>query len=78
MTDAIHFPEKDHPLREDVRRLGALLGSVLRQQEGDELFERVERSRRAARRRRRPVAGHVDRAGWHLARCRAAFLGPAG
>ncbi len=42
----------DAPLRDDVRRLGALLGDVLRAQGGSALFERVESARRAARARR--------------------------
>src|SRR5689334_6011905 len=33
------------PLREDVRLLGELLGSVLREHEGDALYEQVERVR---------------------------------
>ena len=43
-------------LRRDVRFLGALLGEVLREQDGDELFEIVEGARVAARSRR-----HGDR-----------------
>ena len=39
-------------LRQDVRYLGALLGEVLREQGGDELFQIVEESRLAARSRR--------------------------
>ncbi len=49
---AILFAPEDEPLRRDVRELGALLGDVLREQAGDELFERVETARKAARRRR--------------------------
>jgi phosphoenolpyruvate carboxylase len=37
---------KDSPLRRDVRSLGALLGQVLREQAGQELFESVEQLRR--------------------------------
>jgi phosphoenolpyruvate carboxylase len=48
----LEFPPKDEPLREDVRTLGALVGEVLREQGGDELFGAVERARRAAIRRR--------------------------
>ena len=40
-------------LREDVRYLGALLGDVLREQGGDDLFETIESARLAARSRRR-------------------------
>jgi phosphoenolpyruvate carboxylase len=51
------FPPKDLPLRDDVRTLGALLGDVLREQGGPELFGRVEAARLAARRRRAGEAG---------------------
>jgi len=37
---------KDHPLRRDVRSLGAILGRVLIEQAGQELFESVEGLRR--------------------------------
>jgi len=36
---------KDAPLRRDVRSLGKLLGDVIREQEGDALFEAVEELR---------------------------------
>ena len=39
---------KEAPLRRDVRSLGTLLGRVLREQEGDELFAAVEELRRLA------------------------------
>ncbi len=48
MRSGLHFPPKDEPLREDVRRLGALVGETLREQGGDELFDRVEAARRGA------------------------------
>lgn len=48
----IDFPEKDQPLRHDVGLLGELVGKVIREQGGDELFECVERARRAAIARR--------------------------
>ena len=41
------------PLRDDVRLLGGLLGETLRRQEGEPLFERVERVRAFAKRTRR-------------------------
>jgi phosphoenolpyruvate carboxylase len=39
---------KDVPLREDVRLLGRILGDTLREQEGEETFQLIERVRRAA------------------------------
>ncbi len=39
-------PAKDHPLRRDVRSLGAILGQVLVEQSGQSLFESVEELRR--------------------------------
>ena len=46
------FDATDAPLRSDVRFLGALLGEVLKEQGGNELFDVVETARRAARARR--------------------------
>jgi phosphoenolpyruvate carboxylase len=43
---------KDAPLRRDVRSLGMLLGEVLREQAGEELFEQVEELRQGTIRRR--------------------------
>jgi phosphoenolpyruvate carboxylase len=39
-------PAKDNPLRRDVRSLGAILGQVLVEQSGQEVFESVEQLRR--------------------------------
>ncbi len=39
-------PAKDNPLRRDVRSLGAILGQVLVEQSGQEIFESVEELRR--------------------------------
>jgi len=52
--------DKDAPLKEDIRLLGRLLGDVLREQEGDAVFDVVETIRQTAVRFRReadPVAG---------------------
>ena len=48
----IVFEDKDQPLRDDVRMLGAMLGELIREQSGDELFEFVENARLRAIRRR--------------------------
>ena len=45
--------DKDQPLREDIRLLGRLLGDTLREQQGDEAFNRVESIRQMAVRFRR-------------------------
>jgi phosphoenolpyruvate carboxylase len=39
-------PEKDAPLRYDIRLLGRILGDTVRMQEGEEVFELVEHIRR--------------------------------
>jgi len=53
----IHFDEKDGPLRDDVRELGAVVGEVLQDQAGAAFYDRVERLRRAAIARREGVEG---------------------
>ena len=40
--------EKDAPLRDDIRLLGRLLGDTVREQEGGEVFDLVERIRQAS------------------------------
>lgn len=50
------FLPHDGPLREDVRRLGALVGQMLAEQGGKPFFERVEHVRTAAIHRRRSGA----------------------
>ncbi len=52
--------DKDAPLKEDIRLLGRLLGEVIREQEGETVFEIVETIRQTAVRFRResdPQAG---------------------
>ena len=58
-AEPVYFALKDRPLRADVGRLGALLGDLLRQIASPGVFETVEASRRAARRRRKgdPTGG---------------------
>ena len=63
---------KQVPLRRDVRSLGALLGQVLREQAGVELFETVEGLRRIAiARREAEAAGDALAAGRHLEEAQA-------
>ncbi|OGA28575.1 MAG: phosphoenolpyruvate carboxylase [Betaproteobacteria bacterium RIFCSPLOWO2_02_FULL_65_24] len=40
--------DKDLPLREDIRLLGRLLGDTVREQNGEAIFERIERIRRSS------------------------------
>jgi phosphoenolpyruvate carboxylase len=56
--------EKDIPLKEDIRLLGRLLGEVLREQEGEAVFDVVETVRQTAVRFRR---GDNPRSGAELA-----------
>ncbi|HJQ58005.1 MAG TPA: phosphoenolpyruvate carboxylase [Vineibacter sp.] len=44
--DLRNVPEKDVPLRYDIRLLGRILGETIRAQEGDAVFDLVERIRR--------------------------------
>jgi len=54
---------KEAPLRRDVRSLGMLLGEVLREQAGDQLFAEVEALRQGTIRRRDAEAhGHAEEA----------------
>jgi len=48
----IQFPPEHAALRDDVHALGALVGEILREQGGEQLFELVELDRVAAIRRR--------------------------
>jgi len=59
---------KEAPLRRDVRSLGTLLGEVLREQAGDELFSHVEALRQGTIRRRDAEArGSEEEAARHAA-----------
>jgi phosphoenolpyruvate carboxylase len=50
---------REAPLRRDVRSLGRLLGQVLREQEGETLYEAVERLRQLAIRHRELAANEI-------------------
>lgn len=50
--DEIQFPAKHEALRDDVHALGEMIGQVLQEQGGDQLYELVEQDRRLAIRRR--------------------------
>ncbi|MFJ3046436.1 phosphoenolpyruvate carboxylase [Herbaspirillum chlorophenolicum] len=52
-TKPARSTDKDAPLKEDIRLLGRLLGEVVREQEGDEVFDVVETIRQTAVRFRR-------------------------
>ncbi|MEW6046101.1 MAG: phosphoenolpyruvate carboxylase, partial [Bacillota bacterium] len=52
--------DRFRPLHEEVRFLGALLGEVLREQGGEELFVAVERVRLATRQLRQGFDGRVE------------------
>ncbi len=56
----VDFPPKDEPLRQDVRLLGDLVGSVIREQGGASLFDCVEGARHWAIRRREGVDGAAE------------------
>jgi phosphoenolpyruvate carboxylase len=60
---------KEAPLRRDVRSLGMLLGEVLREQAGEDLFDRVEALRQGTiRRRDAEMRGHAEEAARHGAK----------
>jgi phosphoenolpyruvate carboxylase len=46
--DLHETPDKDLPLRDDIRLLGRILGDTIRSQEGEPVFEIVERIRRTS------------------------------
>ncbi len=66
----ITFEDKDQALRDDVRTLGAMVGDLIREQGGEDLFEFVENARRRSIRRREgnelpgeelaELVGHLD------------------
>ncbi len=56
----IQFPPKHLALREDVHLLGVMLGEMLREQGGEELYQLVEGDRRCAIERREAGDGPTD------------------
>src|SRR5216683_3615320 len=46
--DSTDVPDKDLPLRDDIRLLGRILGDTVRDQEGEAVFEIVERIRQTS------------------------------
>src|ERR1700730_8729023 len=48
--DTLEEPLKDAPLREDIRLLGRILGDTVRDQEGEAVFDTVERIRQTSNR----------------------------
>ena len=63
----ITFEDKDQALRDDVRTLGTLVGELIREQSGEQLYEIVETARLRAIRRREnnevdgeDLASHVE------------------
>src|SRR6476619_4835023 len=53
VINALDVPEKDLPLRDDIRLLGRILGDTVRGQQGEAVFEIVERIRQCSIRFRR-------------------------
>jgi len=56
----IEIPEKDLPLRADVRLLGSLVGDVLVDQHGQDLLDRVEAVRKASIRQREAPSAEAE------------------
>ncbi|MCY4476614.1 MAG: phosphoenolpyruvate carboxylase [Gammaproteobacteria bacterium] len=57
----IRFSKTEAPLRQDVHQLGGLIGAMIQDRGGAELFEAVESARSLAIARRDGVAGSPDR-----------------
>src|SRR5262245_21422514 len=53
--------DKDTPLRDDIRLLGGMLGDIVRSQEGQSVFDLIERIRRISVRFRRDADEHARR-----------------
>jgi phosphoenolpyruvate carboxylase len=63
LTASSDTASKDNPLRRDVRSLGAILGNVLVEQSGQELFESVEKLRHLLIEHRETVRRETVRGG---------------
>jgi phosphoenolpyruvate carboxylase len=48
MNETIEGSGKDRPLRDDIRLLGRILGDTVREQEGEAVFDIVERIRQTS------------------------------
>ena len=55
--DDLHFPPHHQPLRDDIHALGEVVGQVLREQGGEQLYELAEQDRRVAIARRQGTSG---------------------
>ncbi len=67
----VEFPEVDQGLKDDVRRLGAMVGGMLAEQLGPEFLAEIERMRVSAIRRRelqQPIDGLADSLRGHTPR----------
>ncbi len=58
----VEFPDVDLPLKEDVNRLGRLVGEMLAEQQGEAFFQQIEAIRKAAiaRREQTQFAADID------------------
>ena len=63
VRETLEFAETDALLRDDVRRLGAMVGEMLAEQVSPTLLEQVESVRRAAIARREQDVDRSDEAG---------------
>lgn len=66
----------DDPLREDIRQLGGLLGSILYEQNGEELYNTVETIRQLAKDARAGVPGSAEQLSSTLAGLDDAMIMP--
>ncbi len=57
--DLLEETEKDAPLKQDIRELGIFLGNILKEQEGEKLFETVEKLRALTKELRTNYSGKI-------------------